>query len=67
MEAVIAVIGIIICGIVALAVSLAIPNDDSPALKKYTALSFLACFALYFLIRFIHWTWDTPMPFVGTN
>jgi hypothetical protein len=67
MEAAIAMLGIIICAIVGLYVSLTIPNDDSPALKQYAALFVLASFALYFLIRFIHWAWDTPMPFVGTN
>jgi len=64
MEAVIAVIGMLVCGFVAWLVS--ILAEDEPAIQ-YPVLFFLACFALYFLVHFIHWAWFTPLPFVGTT
>ena len=62
MEAAIAVIGMLVCGIVAWVVSKLV--EDEPSIR-YLALFFLACFALYFLVHFIHWAWATPLPFVG--
>jgi hypothetical protein len=69
MEAAVAVVGIIVCGIVAMIVFASISDGDSPILRlsRYTALICLSCLALYLLIRFIHWSWDTALPFVGTN
>ena len=69
MEAVVAGVGIAICGIVALAVYGSISDLNSPIsrISKNFTLLFLACLAMYFLIRFVHWAWDTPLPFVGTN
>ena len=62
MEAAIAVIGMLVCGIVAWVISKL--AEDEPSIR-YLALFFLSCFALYFLVHFIHWAWVTPLPFVG--
>jgi predicted tellurium resistance membrane protein TerC len=64
MEAAIAVIGMLVCGIVARVVSKLV--EDEPNIRCL-ALFFLACIALYFLIHFTRWAWATPLPFVGTT
>jgi uncharacterized BrkB/YihY/UPF0761 family membrane protein len=67
MAAAIAVFGIICCGILAMAVSMYLSSVADAPLKLYAILFFLALIALYFLVRFIHWAWDTPLPFGGTT
>lgn len=67
MEAGIAVVGLICCGILAMDISTRLSTTDwDAALKLYAILFFLALLGIYFFVRFIHWAWDTPIPF-GTN
>lgn len=50
-----------------MAVSMYLSSVADAPLKLYAILFFLALIALYFLVRFIHWAWDTPLPFGGTT
>jgi hypothetical protein len=60
LEAAIALVGIFVCWFVAMLIY----NDDM-SLTRYAFIALLSALALYFLIRFIHWAWSTPMLFVG--
>jgi len=40
--------------------------DDDMGFGRYGFLAFLGLVSLWCLIRFIHWAWMTPFPFVGS-
>jgi putative Ca2+/H+ antiporter (TMEM165/GDT1 family) len=64
MEGLISVVGFICCGVLAASIAQYIKSSaDPPVLKLYPTLFFLAIVALYFFVRFIHWSWETPVPF----
>ena len=56
LEALVSVAAVIVCWFLIVA----IPKDDL-SLKGYAGLIVLGLIGLYFLIRFIHWSWDTPV------
>lgn len=60
LEAVVAVFGVFLCWLVAVFVF-----KDDMSLRRYAVIAVLAMLALYFVIRFIHWAWITPIPFLG--
>lgn len=59
-EAFLALAGLIICGIVGGIAWLFIDEAWIAAFPISAASIILAC---YFLIRLIHWAWETPIPF----
>jgi hypothetical protein len=62
LEAAIALVGMVVCWLGAVLV-----YDDEASFKRYAILAFLGALEVYFLVRFIHWAWLTPIPFVGTS
>lgn len=58
LEAGTAVFGVFLCWLIAVFVF-----KDDMSLKRYALIAILAVIALYFVIRFIHWAWMTPIPF----
>jgi hypothetical protein len=58
LEALISVVAVIGCWLLIVG----IPKDDL-SLKGYVGLIFLGLVGTYFLIRFVHWAWDTPLAF----
>ncbi len=60
LEAGIAIFGVFLCWLSAVFVF-----KDDMSLKRYALIAVLAAVALYFIIRFIHWAWVTPIPFTG--
>jgi hypothetical protein len=62
-EAAISVLGIIMCWIAGM---FFIKTDDM-SIRHYFLTVILAALAAYFAVRFIHWAWITPMPFVGNT
>lgn len=61
-EAVVAVAGIIACWLIGMVI-----YKDDMSLTRYGFVAILSVTAAYFAIRFIHWAWVTPLPFVGTT
>ncbi|MGB6947230.1 MAG: hypothetical protein WBE37_32825 [Bryobacteraceae bacterium] len=62
-EAAIAVVGIVVIWFVAVTAHALLENRG---MWQYFIYAFLGAGALYCLIRFVRWAWNTPMPFVGT-
>lgn len=62
LEAAVALVGLIVCWLVAVAI-----YGDDMSLGRYAVLAVLVALALYFLARFIHWAWTTPIPFLGRS
>jgi len=61
-EAAVAVIGIMVCWLIAVAT-----YEDNMSFKRYAIVALLSVAAAYFAIRFIHWAWVTPLPFIKTT
>ena len=61
-EAVIVVVGITLCWLIGIAI-----YKDEMSLTRYGFVAILSVTAAYFAIRFIHWAWVTPLPFIGTT
>jgi len=59
-EAVVALAGLIVCWFLA-----AMTYSDDMSLTQYAWLTIVGVFALYFLVRLVHWAWVTPIPFAG--
>ena len=59
MEGLIAAVGIFLCWFVGIFV-----YDEDMSLTRYAIIGILTMLALYFLVRFVHWAWDTPIPFL---
>jgi hypothetical protein len=53
-------VGVILCWLIAVVI-----YENDMSLTRYAMLVVLAAFILYFVIRFIHWAWLTPLPFAG--
>ena len=63
-EVIAAVIGMVVClGLGLAGIAAAKDKDADMPLFFYVAVLFLVC-AVYFLVRFIHWAWATPIPFI---
>jgi hypothetical protein len=60
-EAVVAVAGIILCWLIAV-----VTYEDNMSFTRYAIIALLSVMAAYFAVRFVHWAWVTPVPFVGT-
>lgn len=60
-EAAIALVGMVGCWLAAVLV-----HSADPSIKRYAILALLGALEVYFLVRFIHWAWITPIPFVGS-
>ncbi len=60
LEALISVAAVILCWF-AIAVT---PKHDL-SLKGYAGLIFLGAVAIYFIVRFVHWAWITPIPLLN--
>jgi hypothetical protein len=61
LEAAIALVGMITCWLVAVVV-----YSADASFRRYAILALLGALEVYFLVRFIHWAWITPLPFVGS-
>jgi hypothetical protein len=59
LEAVVAVVGIFVCWLVGV-----VAYKEEMSFKGYAFMTFLAAVALYLFIRFAHWAWITPIPFL---
>ncbi|MGA8409985.1 MAG: hypothetical protein WB680_22630, partial [Candidatus Acidiferrales bacterium] len=55
----IAVAGMIVCWLLGVVI-----YQDEMSFKRYVIIAILAAAATYFAVRFIHWSWVTPLPFV---
>jgi hypothetical protein len=62
LEAGVAIIGIVVLWFLAITAHGLL---EDRGLWQYFVYAFLGAGALYCLIRFIRWAWETPMPFVG--
>lgn len=38
--------------------------ESADGMLPYPVLAVIATAALYFLVRFVHWAWMTPIPFL---
>lgn len=61
-EALIAVVGIVICWFLAITANAAL---EEAGLWQYFVYALLAAIALYLLVRFIRWAWLTELPFLN--
>lgn len=61
-EAVVAVAGMIVCWLVGILI-----YEEDMTFTRYVLIGVLSVIAAYCAIRFIHWAWITPLPFVGTR
>jgi len=61
-EPAVAVVGIFVCWLLAI---VADGLFEERGFRLYFLYAVIAAVALYFLVRFVHWAWVTPMPFVG--
>jgi hypothetical protein len=50
----------VVCWLVAVLV-----YDEAASFKRYAILALLGALEVYFLVRFVHWAWLTPMPLLG--
>jgi uncharacterized membrane protein YraQ (UPF0718 family) len=69
LEAVVAVVGMLICGwSVMAAIATLRDREIDKTLGGLAALvlilALMGSAALYFLVRFAHWAWETPIPFL---
>ncbi len=60
-EAIVALVGLALCAFVAFIAHEEATSETQHYLVIVPAMSA----ALYFLVRFIHWAWLTPIPFTG--
>jgi hypothetical protein len=61
LEPIIALAGILICWVLAIMTY----DDGNMGFKRYIFVALLGMTALWCLVRFIHWAWMTPFPFVS--
>ncbi|MGH9745529.1 MAG: hypothetical protein ACRD59_05390 [Candidatus Acidiferrales bacterium] len=61
-EAAVALAGITVCWLIGV-----VTYEDEMSLVRYAVIAILCAFAAYFTVRFVHWAWMTPLPFVGTT
>jgi uncharacterized membrane protein YeaQ/YmgE (transglycosylase-associated protein family) len=62
LEAAVALAGIFPCWLLAV---VADGLFEEKGFRLYLLYALIGAAVLYFVVRFVHWAWMTPMPFVG--
>ena len=61
LEAIVAVAGIAVCCFL---VYVSVVDSGICSVKQSVFVTLACAVGLYLLVRFIHWAWITPMPFI---
>jgi hypothetical protein len=62
LEAVISVVGIALCCFL---VYISVADNGIYSIRQSALITVACAVGLYLLVRFIHWAWLTPIPFIS--